>query len=78
MYDLEKYRDTLRGFYIDVENEVPGPILRSTDEIVRSIKDIDGVQMSYRDKYRIFYERFCKWDDGDASKKTVEVVFENE
>ena len=27
MYDLEKYRDVLRGFYLDVEKELPGPIL---------------------------------------------------
>ena len=26
-YDLEKYRDVLRGFYFDIEREVPGPLL---------------------------------------------------
>ena len=29
MYDLEKYRDVLRGFYLDIEKELPGPILKT-------------------------------------------------
>src|SRR5699024_11925015 len=27
-YDIDVYRDTLRGFYIDMEKEVPGPMLK--------------------------------------------------
>ncbi len=74
-YDLEKYRDKLRGFYIDIETEVPGPLLRTTDEVIHSIENIEAVQSEYQAKYDVFHERFCKWDDGNASKNTVERVF---
>src|SRR5699024_3141759 len=33
-YDLETYRDMVRGFYIDFEKEAPGPFVRTTDEII--------------------------------------------
>ena len=26
-YDLDKYRDVLRGFYLDMEKDLPGPLL---------------------------------------------------
>ena len=37
MYDIEKYRDALRGFYIDIEEELPGPILMTSDEVIASV-----------------------------------------
>lgn len=74
-YDLEKYRDKLRGFYIDIESEVPGPILMTTKQVIDSIKKIDEVQQKYQLIYDEFYDRFCYWDNGNASKKTVETVF---
>ena len=76
-YDLEKYRDTLRGFYIDLEKDVPGPLLRTTEEIIDSVKHIDDINKEYKEKYDLFYERFCKWDDGNASENTVNKVFKN-
>ena len=77
-YDLEKYRDTLRGFYIDIETEVPGPLLRSTDEVIDAIQNINDIQDRYKERYDDFYNRFCHWDDGNATKKTIEQVFGNE
>lgn len=75
-YDLEKYRDTLRGFYIDMETEVPGPLLKNTDEVIHAIENIGEVEDAYGERYTEFYNRFCHWDDGEAAKKTVEKVFE--
>lgn len=74
-YDIEKYRDQLRGFYLDIETEVPGPLLMSTDEIIQSIIDIDKINQSYKDRYDLFYKRFCEWDDGNASENIVQQVF---
>lgn len=76
-YDLEKYRDTLRGFYIDIESEVPGPLVKTTEDVINKVKNIDEVQEEYEEIYQEFYDRFCKWDDGNASEKTVERVFIN-
>ncbi|WP_210470035.1 CDP-glycerol:glycerophosphate glycerophosphotransferase [Sporosarcina sp. 6E9] len=74
-YDLENYRDKLRGFYLDIETEVPGPLLRNTEEVIHAISDIQNVQKDYATRYDAFYERFCKWDDGKASENTVKAVF---
>ena len=74
-YDLEKYRDQLRGFYINIEKDVPGPLVNTTKEVIHSIKNIDVIQIKYENRYDTFYERFCKWDDGNASRKVIESVF---
>lgn len=74
-YDLDKYRDVLRGFYIDMEKEIPGPLVFTTEEIIETIKNIDNIKLEYKEKYDIFYEKFCGWEDGTASKKVCERVF---
>lgn len=75
MYDLEKYRDVLRGFYLDVEKELPGPILTDNNQVLDAIKNIDRVQAEYKEKYETFYDRFCCIDDGHAAERVCERVF---
>ncbi|MCP8617483.1 bifunctional glycosyltransferase/CDP-glycerol:glycerophosphate glycerophosphotransferase [Salirhabdus salicampi] len=74
-YDLDKYKDQLRGFYIDMETEVPGPLLKTTEEVVDALVNIDSIEQQYADKYQSFYETFCSWDNGEASRCVVEKVF---
>lgn len=74
-YDLEKYRDNLRGFYLDIEREMPGPLLKTSEEVMDAISNINQIQKEYASQYADFYERFCSWDDGNASKNTVKAVF---
>jgi len=74
-YDLDKYRDMLRGFYMDIETEVPGPLLFTNEEVVEAIRNIDDITEQYREKYDAFYERFCSLEDGHASENVVKRVF---
>lgn len=74
-YDLDKYRDVLRGFYIDMLTEVPGPLLFTTEEVIDAIKNIEDVKKKYAERYDTFYERFCSWEDGHASENCVKRVF---
>ncbi len=74
-YDLDKYENVLRGFYIDIRNEVPGPLLETTDEVIDAIRNIDQLKEEYNEKYDQFYEMFCSIDDGNASKRIVEKVW---
>ena len=76
-YDLEKYRDVLRGFYISIEDDVPGPLLFTNEEIADAVKNIDKVNEQYAQRYEEFYNRFCCFDDGHASQRVVERVFDN-
>ncbi len=74
-YDLDKYRDMLRGFYMDIETEVPGPLLFTNEEVVDAIKNIDSITEQYEQKYEEFYDRFCSLEDGHASEKVAKRVF---
>jgi CDP-glycerol glycerophosphotransferase len=75
-YDLDKYRDVLRGFYIDMLTEVPGPLLFTTEEVIDAVKNIEDVKKKYAHRYDEFYERFCAWEDGHAAENCVKKVFE--
>ncbi len=74
-YDLEDYRDNLRGFCSDSGETAPGPLLRTSDEAIESIRGIDGVRASYAERYRAFVDQFCPLDDGKAASRVVERVF---
>ena len=71
----DKYRDVLRGFYIDMEKELPGPLVYSTKEVIDQIKHLDEMNQKYAQRYEVFYDKFCSIDDGNASQRAVEAVF---
>lgn len=71
-YDLERYRDQLRGFYFHFEADAPGPLLRTSAEVIEAIREIDEVAASYRSRYHAFTERFCGLDDGHAAARAVD------
>ncbi len=76
-YDLEIYRDEIRGFYIDFEAEAPGPLVRTTDELADALGAIGyDVPAEYVERYRAWRERFCELDDGGASARVVERLFD--
>nr|WP_277605676.1 bifunctional glycosyltransferase/CDP-glycerol:glycerophosphate glycerophosphotransferase [Glycomyces sp. L485] len=74
-YDLEQYRDQLRGFYFDFEAESPGPLLEDEDSLRNAMTEIDRIKAEYEERYRGFRERFCTWDDGAASARVIDAVF---
>jgi CDP-glycerol glycerophosphotransferase len=59
-----------------VEEELPGPMLFTTGEIIEAVQNIDGVAEKYKEKYHTFYEKYCGWEDGTSAKKVVEAVFQ--
>ncbi len=75
-YDLEHYRDKLRGFYFDFENDAPGPLIRTSEELVSALCDIDKVSADYAERYQRFHELFCDLDDGNASARVVDRMLE--
>jgi CDP-glycerol glycerophosphotransferase len=58
-----------------MHTELPGPLLYTSEEVLNAIKNIDKVSETYKDKYNEFYNRFCHLDDGYASKRVVDKVF---
>lgn len=78
VYDYENYRNELRGMYIDMERELPGPIVRTNDELIDALHHIDQISKQYEERYDTFYEKFCHVDDGGASERTIRAVFGKE
>jgi CDP-glycerol glycerophosphotransferase len=74
-YDLTNYRDVLRGFYFDFEDEVPGPLITNEVDLLPAIQDADQIRVAYDEKYKRFADRFCHWDDGKAASRVVDAVF---
>jgi CDP-glycerol glycerophosphotransferase (TagB/SpsB family)/glycosyltransferase involved in cell wall biosynthesis len=73
--DLETYRDTIRGFSIDFEAEAPGPLLRTPDDVVDALRDLDAVGASFSERYERFVATYCALADGRAASRVVERVF---
>jgi CDP-glycerol glycerophosphotransferase len=74
-YDLEEYRDNLRGFYFDFEAEAPGPLLATSDAVLAAIADPAATRASYDAAYQAFVAKFCPLDDGKAAARVVERLF---
>lgn len=73
-YDIEQYRDSLRGFYFDFEGEAPGPLVVDTEGVINSLKALDQINEKYREKQLNFYNKFCHIDDGNASKNILKEI----
>ncbi|MFC5744295.1 bifunctional glycosyltransferase/CDP-glycerol:glycerophosphate glycerophosphotransferase [Actinomadura rugatobispora] len=71
-YDLERYRDELRGFYFDFEGEAPGPLLATSDEVIDALGSLDDVARAHAGRHHRFTERFCDLDDGKAAIRVVD------
>ncbi|WP_442811971.1 CDP-glycerol glycerophosphotransferase family protein [Streptomyces sp. NBC_01803] len=75
-YDLEHYRDTLRGFYFDFTEKAPGPLIKTSADLVDAIRNIDRVRADHAAKYAAFVEDFCRPSDGLATARVVDRMLE--
>ncbi|MGQ7295894.1 CDP-glycerol glycerophosphotransferase family protein [Quadrisphaera sp. KR29] len=74
-YDLDKYRDQVRGHYFPMEEVVPGPLVARPEEVTELLLDLPSWTPHFTDRYRTFVEDFAPWDDGGASRRVVEALF---
>ena len=74
-YDLDRYRDELRGFYLDLESSAPGPLLRDNDALIAALRDVDGVRRQYAERLRDFRDTYAPRDDGAASDRVLDAFF---
>lgn len=77
VYDLEEYRDKLRGFYFDFEKEAPGPLVKSTNELLEEIELIEKNGYTLSEKTKEFNQKFCSLEDGQASKRVINAILFN-
>ena len=74
-YDLDWYRDHVRGFYFDLEAEAPGPVVRTSAEVAEAVRTAPAGEQRYADAYDRFFVKYCPHDDGQAASRVVDRVF---
>lgn len=73
-YDIEQYRDSLRGFYFDFEKEAPGPLVTDTEGVIKSLKCLGELNKKYSTKKKDFYNKFCHIDNGLAATNILKEI----
>lgn len=74
-HDLDKFFDW-RGFYYDYFELAPGPIVKSTTEVIEYIKNID--KLFDKERVHAFREKFMSACDGHATERIMDVTFGTE
>lgn len=74
VYDIDEYRDHIRGFYFDFEEKAPGPLVHTTEEIIEEIQEFEQNGFIPTNNIEEFYERFCYLEDGRASERVVDAI----
>lgn len=74
VYDLEEYRDNLRGFNLDLEKEAPGPLIKNSEELINAIKNIRDVAKEYDGALQTFRESFNGYECENSAQKVVEAM----
>lgn len=75
MYDYDEYKNEMRDFYFDID-ELPGPIVKTQDELIGAINSLGDYQIEYGKKYIDFHNKFNYLDDGNAAKRVTEKIIE--
>ncbi|MGO1980769.1 MAG: CDP-glycerol glycerophosphotransferase family protein, partial [Lactococcus cremoris] len=71
MYDFEQYEQDLRGFYLNVPEDLPNDIIKKEEELLMKINDGNFDFERLKD----FNQKFNLWNDGKACSKVVKRIF---
>ena len=74
MYDVVEYGSEIRGFYLDIYEDLPGAIITEEDELLSEIKNLDTYTQETKQKLDVFNERFNYLQTGDCSKRVVDIM----
>ena len=74
-YDLEYFSGELRGFYFDLAEVAPGPLLSTSDEVLAAITELARRPWVPTDRYTRFRETFCSLEDGHATERVLDLFF---
>ncbi|MDX3429124.1 bifunctional glycosyltransferase/CDP-glycerol:glycerophosphate glycerophosphotransferase [Streptomyces sp. ME01-18a] len=77
-YDLEHYRDTVRGFCLDFETRAPGPLFVTTQEVAQALRATPASADLHAEAYESFRRDHCGPADGNAARRVVDRLLEQE
>ena len=76
MYDMEEYRDEMRGFYLDIK-ELPGPVIKTEKELVEALNAFTEIDENYQKEISHFNAEYNRMNDGNASERLVNYLLNN-
>jgi CDP-glycerol glycerophosphotransferase len=71
-YDLERFRDEIRGFYFDLVPDAPGPVVHSEDQLVDALVAQESDLERYAPLYDAFRATYGHLEDGRATDRVLE------
>lgn len=71
--DLDRYRDETRGFYLDFESMAPGPLCRTTDEVLTYLNEPELLE-AWDEQRELLRAQFCPRDDGHAADRVADYL----
>ncbi len=69
--DLERYEGTVRGFYFPLEDHAPGPLVRTTDELIETLRTLPDQVPDDDERYHRFRDTFAVLEDGHATDRVL-------
>jgi CDP-glycerol glycerophosphotransferase len=71
-YDLDRFRDSIRGFYFDLLSDAPGPVVRTQEELFDALGRLPALTQEYAGRYATFRSDFTALEDGHATDRVLE------
>ena len=72
--DLEDYTSGVRGFLFPFTETAPGPLVRTTDEVVAQVRDVPALAAVWADRVKAFDAQVNPWQDGHAAERLVDRI----
>ena len=76
-YDLEKFSEHGRGFYEEYESYVPGPVAKTTKELLEQMIEQENSEIQRKNwecKRREFQQRNYEFEDGNSTKRLIKLL----
>ncbi|MDR0911304.1 MAG: CDP-glycerol glycerophosphotransferase family protein [Methanobrevibacter sp.] len=73
--DLEHYKENVRGFYLNMYEDLPGPVIKTNEDLIDGIINIDKVKDKFADNYDKFFNDYCSFCDGNSANDLIDIVF---
>jgi CDP-glycerol glycerophosphotransferase len=70
-YDLDRFRDEIRGFYFDLAPQAPGPVVTNEDGLLDALLRQLDLRSEYAGSYRDFRATYGHLEDGHATDRVL-------
>ncbi|WP_212744616.1 CDP-glycerol glycerophosphotransferase family protein [Vagococcus zengguangii] len=76
MYDRQEYAEDIRGMYLDIDTELPGPIVETEADFIEALADaqLNGFEITDVSRYDIFRMKFNSTEQGTASEQIIQKI----